>query len=124
MADKTKENPDMKGIQIYDLIALISQLADDTNLFLKFEPVTLNGVIKMLSTIEQHVGLKVNYDKTKLYRIGSLANSDAKIYTIKEFTWTNNPVDVLGVQISNDIENIMEVNYQHVITKVDTVINL
>ena len=60
---------------------------------------------------------QVNYDKAKLYRIGSLANSDAKIYTIKEFTWTSEPIDILGILISNDVELITELNQKQILTK-------
>ena len=67
---------------------------------------------------------QVNYDKAKLYRIGSLANSDAKIYTIKEFTWTKEPIDILGILISNDIEHITELNYKQILIKVENVLQL
>lgn len=46
-----------------------------------------------------NTGLLVNYDKTNVYRVGSLADTDAKIYTTKEFNWTNEPISLLGVLI-------------------------
>ena len=52
-------------IQKYDIIALISQFADDTNFFLSFDQITLNEVIETLKVMETNIGLKVNYDKTK-----------------------------------------------------------
>ena len=75
----------IKGIEIYDLIALISQFADDTMLFLSFEESYSQRSFETIDIIEHNIGLKVNYDKTNLYRIGSISNTDAKLYTQKEF---------------------------------------
>ena len=109
---------------MYNLIAIIAQFADDTNLFLSFDPITLNGVINTLDIIEKNVGLKVNCDKTKLYRIGSMANLNATVYTIKQFTWTNEPVEILGILVGNDVEAITDINYQQVISKAEAVLQL
>ena len=70
--------------------------------------------------IEAHTGLTVNYDKTLIYRIGSLAHSDAKLYTSKEFTWTNDSFNLLGIQIMNDNDEIL--NYLPVIEKMQGVL--
>ena len=49
--------------------------------------------------IEANTGLKVSYDKTVLYRIGSIADSDAKIYTQKELRWSNSVINTLGFDL-------------------------
>ena len=41
LAQKIKENSNNKGIEIYDFIDLLSQFADDTNLFLSSDDATL-----------------------------------------------------------------------------------
>ena len=46
------------------------------------------------------MGLKVSYEKTLLYRVGSLAKSDAMIYTSKPFGWSNDVIDTLGIKIN------------------------
>ena len=48
----------------------------------------------------------LSYDKTTLYRIGSLRHSDARMYNIDQFAWSNKDITVLGVQIAH--EDIME----------------
>ena len=94
MAHKLRENHDIQGIQIYDIIALLSQFADDTTIFLSFDSITLNAVIQTLTLIEENTGLKINYYKTSLHRIGSVARSNAKLYTIKNFKWSNDDIEV------------------------------
>ena len=51
--------------------------------------------------IEKNTGLKISYEKTTLYRVGSLKNMDAQIYTIKKLMWSNNDIDILGIKVLN-----------------------
>ena len=75
LAHKIKENMNIKGIPVYDLVEILSQFADDAMLYLTFDTLTLQSVVETLSMIEQNCGLKVNYNKTNLYQITSLVNS-------------------------------------------------
>ena len=99
MAWKLKTHPGIKGIRIGDTKLLISQFADDTDLYLPFDKTVLNNVIQVLSDIENSIGLKVSYDKTTLYRIGSIANTDAKVYTTKKIRWSNEAINTLGIDL-------------------------
>ena len=109
MARKLKQKQSIRGIKINRNHAstLLSQFADDTALYLSYDTVTLHEAIKTLTIIEKNTGLMINYDKTLIYRIGSIANSGAKIYTQKNLVWTNNLFELLGVTIGNenDVDN-------------------
>ena len=110
MARKIKQDPHIKGIKYKDLNLIISQFADDTTLYLQFEELTFHHVLKILSCIETNTGLTISYDKTVVYRIGSIANSNAKIYTTNQLSWTNEPVNMLGILLNNDYENVSDFN--------------
>lgn len=101
---------------------LISQFADDTDLFLKFDYDVLQETIEVLYQVECSLGLKVNYDKTTVYRIGSIANSNAFLYTRKTLTWTNDPINILGVIVSNSME-VQELNFSATFKKMKMIIN-
>ena len=58
--------------------------------------------------------------KTLIYRIGSIKNTDAKLYTQKELLWTNNDFDMLGITITNN-PNCAVINYAKVIEKIKTI---
>ena len=45
LSHKIKENTNIKCIQVYDVMALLSQFTDDTTLFLSFDPISLQAVI-------------------------------------------------------------------------------
>ena len=75
LANKIRLNDLVKGIKIGEIEYLLSQFADDTDLYLMYDVTVLNAVISTLSDIEANTGLKVSYDKTSLYRIGSARQS-------------------------------------------------
>lgn len=121
--DKLTSDSNIKGVNIRDVEFLIAQFADDTTLFLQFDRLTLDSVIRALDTLYQNTGLVTNYDKTTIYRVGSIVNSNAKIYTTKEFAWSNDPIQMLGTVIttSPEIDKTSENNYVAIVEKASNV---
>lgn len=117
-----KNNSNIQGISMYDTKQLLSQFADDTDLFLLYEQATFDAVIKTFDIVERNLGLVVNYDKTSVYHMGSLANSNAQIYTLKPLAWTNDLVNILGVFVSNDML-VSELNYDAVFKAAENILN-
>ena len=89
----------MGGIQ-----HLISQFADDTILFLKYEQISLTATLEVLALVETKIGLTISYDKTTIYRLGSAKSSTARLYTQKEMTWSDGDIETLGVTIINGVK--------------------
>ena len=122
MARKLKQNQHIRGIEMqHNVQLLLSQFADDTALYLTYDKITLENVITVLEHIETNTGLTISYEKTLVYRIGSLANSDAQIYTRKPLKWTNEPFTLLGVVVDN--ESKLDLNYEPVIEKMQDTLN-
>ena len=120
LANKIRQHPDIRGIKIGAIKYILSQFADDTDLYLEFNQKTLDNVFQVLSDVECNTGLKVSYEKTTLYRIGSMRDSDAKVTTMRRVIWSNNYVSTLGVDISSDT-NIRDRNITSIIAKMKTV---
>ena len=123
MANKIRNNPKIRGIHVNDVEYLISQFADDTDLFLSFSQETITEVFKTFNDIEANTGLLISYEKTTIYRIGSLARSDAKLITPRKITWSNDYISTLGVNISNS-EKILKRNFDIVLSKMRAVSNM
>ena len=51
--------------------------------------------------VENSTGLKISYDKTCVYRVGSLRNTDVIIYTLKQLKWSDDDIEMLGITIAN-----------------------
>lgn len=72
LSDLMHKDPNIKGLQINGQTELMVQFADDTNLFLQYDQDTLDSVVRTLDLFQVYTGLKINYDKTTMYRIGLL----------------------------------------------------
>lgn len=120
-SDIILNNPDIQGLNIAGEQETIVQFADDTNLFLTFSQATLDGVTQSLTVIYQQIGLRVNYDKTIIYRLGSLRYSNARLYSQFPIVWTDDPFSVLGIEIgSNEIE--LRNNFKDILNKSESIL--
>ena len=105
-------DPNIHGLDLNGVHNVLAQFTDDTSVYLKFERLCVNTFINILTCVEEQMGLKVSYDKTTIYKIGSLAHSDATIYTRKNFKWSNDPIETLGVTIDLDGTGNNEANFK------------
>ena len=104
------------------MINLLGQFADDMDIYLLHDEKSINEILRTLNFFQSRSGFTVSYDKTQIYRIGSLKKLDAKFYTSPEVRWTNQPINVLEVIISH--EDIMSKNYDTVLNKVSAVLKI
>ena len=128
MSHLIKNNKKIKGIKLNDGMKgetkmIISQFADDAALFLHFSEECINAVIDTLMYVESCTGLKVSYDKTCVYRVGSLKHSNVTIYTRKPLHWSDGDIELLGVSIKNAPYQDCT-GYNATIVKMNNVMNL
>ena len=100
----------------------MSQFADDTNIFLK--PEDLNQVSHTLEIAEGNLGLRVNYEKTTIYHIGSLIDSNATFYTLKNFAWDDPPISTLGVTICSNLDDTCTIHLYPIMDEVNNVLSV
>ena len=81
---------------------------------------SISQILKELNDFRAHSGFTVSYDKTTLYRIGSLRHSDAQMYDLEQFKWSNKDITVLGVTIAH--EDLMSKNYDSICQKTEKVL--
>ena len=108
MAIEFRRNIEEYAVKIGGKNYCLCQYADDTSAFTYFSQQAFNVVMSELNTFEKHSGLKINYDKTTIYRIGSLKNSDAQLYSTKPIAWSSVGFEMLGIQICH--KDILETN--------------
>ena len=120
MTHLIRQNQGIKGIKVDKITEILPQFADDTTLFLDWDQTSLNELCDILTTVETNIGLRVSYDKTTLYRIGSVAKTDAKLYTTKNFKWSNDDIAMLGVYLSCDGTTVKR-NFEDIVNKVKIV---
>ena len=115
LALSLRSNEKIDGITFKEIRNLLNQFADDMDIFSLCNQKSLEAIREELDWFNKQSGFTVSYDKTTLYRIGSLRHSDAEMYNISEFAWSNKDISVLGVTISH--EDIVQKNYNDIIKK-------
>ena len=106
----------IQGIPVEEIIHLINQYADDTNIASLYEQLSVTAIFEKLKWFYYNSGFSLNYDKTEILRLGAMKGTDAKLYTQHEINWTNEPIKVLGIDVSHDNSVLMD-NYTKLIDR-------
>jgi len=120
MAVKIRKNNDIKGILLPGGEVKLSQLADDTTLFMSDETSILN-VLEEIKKFGSVAGLRLNLLKTKGMRLGSMRKNQKEIGDI---VWTSDPVKTLGVYFGHDSKEKGMLNWEAKISEVERCINI
>ena len=123
LAIAIRENVEIEGIPVREFKQLLGQYADDADVFLKNDHKSINKVFEVLEKFKKNSGFTVNYDKTVIYRIGSLANTDFKCITNQNVAWTNEPINVLGIWIDHTDAKVLQLNYKPMVIKIEAIFN-
>ena len=121
LALSLRDNQDIEGITFRDIRNLLNQFADDMDIFSICTKKSLEAIQKELDCFRLQSGFTVSYDKTTMYRIGSLRHSNAQMYDLDQFKWSNEDITVLGVTVAH--EDIVDKNYQSIIQKTSKTLN-
>ena len=119
LAINLKNDPEIKGIMVHNIMRLLGQYADDIDLYLFGEQNTVSAVFRSIEFFSKRTGFWINYDKTTVYRIGAIKNSVAKFYTKQKVKWIENDdsINVLGVEITKNMGMLQKLNFQPLIEK-------
>ena len=121
LAHCLRENKKIKGIPISDIIYLLNQFADDTDITSLFDQVSLENISRELHRFRDISGFQISYDKTAILRIGSLHGSQARLYTQDPIAWTNDSLNVLGIDIFTEERKLLQ-NYDSILPKVASIL--
>ena len=115
MALALRSNKEIDGITFKEIRNLLNQFADDMDIFSLCNEKSLMAIFQELESFKHQSGFTVSYDKTTLYRIGSLRHSKAQMYNFDQVQWSNEDINVLGVIIAH--EDIVQKNYNGIVEK-------
>ena len=101
----------VKEININNKSFLLSQYADDTQIFLDGSESSLRSTLHILQTFYEISGLKINTEKTKALWIGSMSRSNIKLCHDYNLDWDQGPIKILGVIFTPEVFHIWDLNY-------------
>ena len=122
LAIKLRNNENIEGFSINSFNKLFGQYADDLDLYCKTTQNDLDQIMETLTAFCKITGCKVNYDKTTLYRIGPDNKALANIYT-RGMRVEENTINILGITIHRDKEEMMKSNYEPLLIKIKGILN-
>ena len=120
LAINIKENKDINGIQVENEEIHITQMADDTTLFIRDKTSSLEKILSLLQDFHQHAGLKLNKDKTKAILLGN-SNFNLKQYGI---AIVKDNIKTLGIKINKDLSDIENINFDEKLIQIKNVLNM
>ena len=123
LAIAIRGNSEIRGLFVKEVLHLLNQFADDLDLFLEYNEGNLREVLNVFQEFQKNTGFALSYDKTTLYRIGSLKKSQAKLYCGEQFKWTGDSINVLGVSIHQNTTDLIRHNIDPIISKCEQTLN-
>ena len=120
LANKIRNNSNIKGINVDNKEIKISLLADDITLIL----LDLNSVktsLTVLKSFSNCAGLKINVEKTQAKYIGPLLTCDHFPHGL---SWIKTPILTLGIVITDNDESNFRHNFQQKIITLKATLNV
>ena len=119
-----RQNVQIQGIKLEEINQEIKsgQFADDLWSTLR-NIESLNKLLQLLEEFYRFSGLRINSEKCVVLKIGPHADSDARYYTLKRLYWSPNKIRILGINIYNNYEDIIENNYCSTFEKMDGILS-
>ena len=113
----------INGIKVENKKFTLSQFADDTQLMLDGTQQSLDEAIKLLETFEKISGLKVNFEKSEIIKMGTC--KDTEYHLKKQVKITTDHFKVLGITIPVDgnSNKLIELNYTPAFSRIRKIIN-
>jgi hypothetical protein len=118
LACAIRDNPKIRGIKIGTTEFKISQYADDTCIFVEDQN-SFQNTFTIVEMFSKCSGLRINRNKSEALRIGSTAKHKHQFLGIR---WPERYTKYLGVYISNDRQETIELNFKERIEKVETIL--
>ena len=106
LACVVRENKKIQGFEAADIQKKIGLIADDTLLSVKATQEGFTETVNVLQHFEKVSGLKVNYEKSVVCRIGSKNTVNYSIASPRQFVWLpqGHSLKYLGTKLSLDQE--------------------
>ena len=118
LANRIRENKDIKGITVRRNEIKISQYADDTTMILDGSKKSFTSALPNLELLGEISGLRLSSKKTEILWIGACTGRQDQLCPEKDLKWVTDKLKALGVWISSDPMVSMKANYNEKLLKI------
>lgn len=124
LGEAITQNKQIRGITVRNAEKKLSQYADDLWTPMLFEQESISQMFRELTDFGQVTGLLLNYEKTNILRLGAIRDTRLKLYVHRRIRWTNEPVTVLGIDVTPNLNAIRKINYEKVANKMKATLDV
>ena len=107
LALKIKKNVNIEGIPVNEILNVLSQFADDMDVFSKFNQKSYSNINSELCRFQDNSGFAISPEKTTMFRIGAVKDSQTELIADPMQTWSGSTIKVLGIDIFHCEDNLM-----------------
>ena len=104
---------------------MLSQYADDMSVATLSDESSVKTVFEKLEWFRRNTGFQLSYEKTTIYRLGSIHNTNAMYYAESGVQWTNDPVSILGIKVgyNEDNRSNTDLNYEPLFQRIQAILS-
>ena len=123
LAIKIRQNKSIVGIKLAGKSQKKQgQFADDLWVMIQANQENYSNLINTVQEYCKATGLSINYNKIQVMHIGALRNANVKYYSDKPLHWSEK-IKILGITISADRNEMVNLNFQQLVQKMMVVLN-
>ena len=112
----------MQGLDVQGQRYTISQYVDDTDIFSVYMKASLQAIINCLKEFYVNTGLKVNFEKSTVFRAGNCNNLPNRLPVDTNLKWAEDKLNVLGVLVA--LSDVIVENYQSTLKKAEALMKV
>ena len=122
LATKIANDPQIEKVPIQDhYIDPVLQFVDDMSVLMLPTETSLNRLIYIMEDFKHNTGLKTNFEKTTIFRVGNIRKQNHKYKVEKKFNWSDQGIYSLGM-ILDQSEEALKQNFSETMAKVSGIL--
>ena len=106
-----------------ETLDVVLQFVDDMSVLMMPSESSLNRLIEIMDNFQQNTGLKTNYEKTTIHKLGNLRSQNFRVRTVKQFNWSSSNIYSLGTFMEQNEESLNK-SFSETLEKVQTVLKV
>ena len=118
-----RNNPNIKGLEIFGLNYLLTAYADDSSFFPK-DLKSVHEIFNTFSLFSKYSGLKANVSKCEIAGIGAKNGAQVALLGLKNINLNEEAMRILGVHFSYNSNIFKEKNFHDVIIKMERTLSV
>ena len=118
LARATRQEKEIKGIQLRKEEVKLSQFADNMIVYLEDPIVSAQNLLKLISKFRKVSGYKINVQKTQAFLYTNNRLKESQIKNELPFTIATNRIKYLEIQLTKDVKDLFKENYKSLLKEI------